>query len=362
MYCMVLTACTEEEIPDNPRTESEGKVIVNFFLDIPSARSADDATDSNFYWERYIKVSDIRAFVYKDNKFQEEVKGLDLKDVTGQEQNEIREITGRLTNDYKESDNLQLVVLTNMNSRGVQAPATVTPNSSPADLYKQLIYYYAPATDSNAWNFSDTEMNYIPMWGISEKFTLANPDGMNQISNAITMYRAIAKIDIVVNDGLGLGADKGNFTIKKMELCNVPDQGYCASLNMPSPDDLQFATASFPKSLHPITDKTFTVYEASDATAATPKIENRIYVPEMGMYAPFPNFHIRIMATIYNKSREYIIYMRSNQTDSRTAFDIVRNHKYIINIRSVTSTEQLMVGYAVNSWGQQLETNLPPFN
>ncbi|WP_455664279.1 FimB/Mfa2 family fimbrial subunit [Phocaeicola sp.] len=358
IYCMALIACTtEQDIPEVPSAGTEGKVKVSFLLNMPSSRSnAGTGYDDNYYWERYIGTNDVRAFVYKDNKFQEEVKALTMDEVTDEMQNQTRRITGRLTNNYTESDNLRLVVLTNMKSRGVNAPQSVTPGSSPTDLYKQLTFNY-----TEAWTFSERETNYIPMWGISSPFKLIEPNGWNEIET-INMYRAIAKIDIKVNGGEGLGEGKGNFTINRLELCNVPNMGYCASLQAEPSAGMAFENASCPSNMKG-NESAFTVYERAESEDGPTKIiENKIYVPEMTMYAPYPNFYIKISATIYEKEKEYTLYMRSNQTDLLTAFEIIRNHKYVININTVSSFDEIVAGYAISPWGEESPIDLPTFN
>lgn len=349
VLCTGLFSCTAyEEMTDIPSTGKGGEVKVSFVLNIPSSRGATDGSDldNNYYWERHINETDIRAFVFIGNEYQEEVKRLHI-DPVNDVQNQIRTITGMISNQY-EGQEVQLVVLTNMASRGVE-PFTLTARMSKDEVYKKLVYKYG----DKAWTFSDAETeSYIPMWGISRGFSI-EPDVLNNAGD-IYMYRAIAKIDIKVNDGDGID----NFTIKKIELVNVPNKGYCASLNYGEVDmesGEAFKNASVPDALVAITD-TLPVFEGEEKY----KIENRIYVPEMTKYKPYPYFKIRIHAAYYGKDRIYELFMREVQTDVRTNFDILRNHKYVFNIRTVTSTDEIKIGYSVNSWGKS-DIDIPPF-
>lgn len=352
VLCTGLFSCTAyEEMTDIPSTGKGGEVKVSFVLNIPSSRgtTGDLGTDDNYYWERYINETDIRAFVFIDDKYQEEVKRLLIE---GNDGNQIRTITGMISNQY-EGQEVQLVVLTNMASRGVE-PFTLTARMSKDEVYKKLVYKYG----DKAWTFSDAETeSYIPMWGISRGFSI-EPDVLNNAGD-IYMYRAIAKIDIKVNDGDGID----NFTIKKIELVNVPNKGYCASLNYGEVDmesGEAFKNASVPVNeddrLEYIADP-LPVFEGEEKY----KIENRIYVPEMTKYKPYPYFKIRIHATagIYEEKRVYDLYMRGKQTDPQTSFEILRNHKYVINIITITSTDEVKVGYRINAWGQGTTVDIP---
>lgn len=353
VLCTGLFSCTAyEEMDDIPSSGKGGEVKVSFVLNIPSSRSTTGGSDldDNYYWERYINETDIRAFVFINDKYQEEVKGLYIDPVSN-EQNQIRKITGMISNQY-EGRKVQLVVLTNMASRGVE-PFTLTPGMSKDEVYEKLVYKY-----NEAWTFSEAETeSYIPMWGISAGFEI-KPDVLND-AGEIYMYRAIAKIDIKVNDGNGID----NFTIKKIELLNVPSVGYCASLNygeVKVEKGEAFKNASVPVNeddrLEYIADP-LPVFEGDEKQ----KIENRIYVPEMTINKPYPYFRIRIHAAYYGKDRTYELFMREIQTDIGTIFDVLRNHKYVFNIRTVTSTDEIKVGYSVNSWGQS-EVDIPPFS
>lgn len=349
VLCTGLFSCTAyEEMDDIPSAGKGGEVKVSFVLNIPSSRSTTGGSDldDNYYWERYINETDIRAFVFIGDKYQEEVKGLYIDPVSN-EQNQIRTITGMISSQY-EGQQVQLVVLTNMASRGVK-PFTLWAGMNKKELYEKLVYKY-----NEAWTFSEAETeSYIPMWGISGEFSI-EPDVLNH-AGEIYMYRAIAKIDIKVNDGNGID----NFTIKKIELVNVPSEGYCASLNYGEVNVEKgeaFKHASVPATSVALKD-TLLVFEEGEKY----KIENRIYVPEMTKYKPYPYFRIRIHTTagIYEDERVYDIYMRDKQTDNQTTFEILRNHKYVINIKTITSTDEVKVGYRINTWGQGTTVDIP---
>lgn len=349
VLCTGLFSCTAyEEMDDIPSAGKGGEVKVSFVLNIPSSRSTTGGSDldDNYYWERYINETDIRAFVFINNKYQEEVKGLYIDPVSN-EQNQIRKITGMISNQY-EGRKVQLVVLTNMASRGVE-PFTLTPGMSQKDLYEKLVYKY-----NEAWTFSEAETeSYIPMWGISGEFSI-KPDVLND-AGEIYMYRAIAKIDIKVNDGNGIEG----FVITKIELCNVADQGYCASLKTPSTNDRQFESASCPDNMEGHSEA-LTVYTCSD-NEQTKLIENKIYVPEMAAYNPIPVFYIKLYVNVSGYEQQYNIYMREEQANSLTAFDLVRNHKYIFNINSFTPKGTIKLNYEVSTWGQS-EVFIPEFD
>lgn len=335
-----MFSCTAEEELDSAPSDKNEKVTVSFTLNGPLSRASQTETDENYTWERYIDETDVRAFIFIGNTYREEVKIWFFEDNDGAQ---TRTMRGRISKAY-EGKELKMVVFTNMKNRGVKEPTLIPGTTTKEGLYKQLIFPYG----DKAWTFSENEKKYIPMWGVSEDFKITDENGINNAGD-ITMYRAVAKIDITVKDGAGLD----NFVINKVELCNVPNQGYCASLKTPSPDDNQFESVSLPEEINTIKEA-LTVYEYN-GTDKTTSIENKIYVPEMGLvgllYKPF-GFSIKIYATVTEEAQVYDIYMREEQGNSQTAFDVIRNHKYIININSFTPQNAVKVNYDVVTWGE----------
>lgn len=337
VFCMGFFACTAEEgLVDNSADKNNKEdVLVSFNLNIPSARvSSESEFDSNYEWERYIDATDIRIFVFKDNIYQEEVKGLFLD---GSNDGSTR-ITGRVKSSYN-GNFVNLVVLTGMKSRGVKEPSLES-GPTTKQLYQQLIFDYR----NKAWGFYANEKKYIPMWGMSDKFNITKEDEIND-AGTITMYRAVAKINITVKGGEGIK----NFIIKEVKLCSVPNQGYCASLNTPNDSDKQFEKPSLPIGMSGLTEP-LTVYTDGNGDKPTKRIENKIYVPEMGYNTPY-DFHILIKATNSGIEQEYKIYMREEQGNYKTSFEIIRNHIYKININSLTPDGFFKFTYEAIPWG-----------
>lgn len=335
-------SCTAaEEAIITPDNES-GEVLVSFKLNMPSSRDI-SSLDDNYPWERYIDPTDVHVFVFANDKYQEKITYL----FWGNEEdgNETRTIQGRIQSAYQ-GQKIELVILTNIKNRATAEPKLTTGKTTKTDLYKELIFQYG----TEAWTFSEKVKNYIPMWGISTPISI-EADKMND-AGIINMYRAIAKIDIKINEGNGIE----NFKIKKLELHNVPDKGYCASLKTPNPDNnIQFEEASLPDDIK--ASKIFEVF--SSETGEEKAIENKIYIPETGKYKPYPYFKIQIYAEVNHKERTYDLYMRENQVDKLSSFEIIRNHKYMINIKTITSTEEIKMVYNVNSWGQGTNVDIP---
>ena len=85
---------------------------------------------------------------------------------------------------------MDFVVMVNTESKGVQSP-TMTKGNSKADLYKQLVYSY----EGKNWSTN------IPMWG---EGTIASIQSGEYNIGELTLQRAIAKVNVTVNDGKGL--------------------------------------------------------------------------------------------------------------------------------------------------------------
>lgn len=346
VFCMGFFACTaEEDLVDNS-ADYDKEVIVSFALNIPDSRNASD-TEEGAAWENYI--DEVRIFAFVNDRYKEEVNIISFDENDG---DQTRTLLGKMKSDYNNGEKLELVILTNMSSRGVREPTLSVDQTDKQDLYKQLVFSY-----TEPWKFTEEgEKKYIPMWGITSEVKIAEDTETYRKYDAgiIDMYRAVAKINITINDGKGLQG----FAIKKLELCNVLNQGYCASLNTPENSDIQFTAASLPNTASPST-KDLEVFHSEEGEQS--KIENEIYIPEIGTYFPYnPYFHIKITTTSINGTeRLYTLYMRTLQTDSRFGFDIVRNHKYVFNINSITATDEIKVGYNVDTWGDGTEIDLP---
>lgn len=97
---------------------------------------------------------------------------------------------------------MDFVVMVNTESKGVQSP-TMTKGNSKADLYKQLVYSY----EGKDWSTN------IPMWG---EGTIASIQSGEYNIGELTLQRAIAKVNVTVNDGKGLE----NFEITNVSLHN----------------------------------------------------------------------------------------------------------------------------------------------
>lgn len=345
VFCMGFFACTaEDDLTDNSAGKSnEENVLVSFNLNTPSARtsSTDELDSSPYQWERYIGQTDIRVLVFKENIYQEEVKGLFLK---GNDSDEIRTFTGRITNSYNGSK-VNLVVLTGMKSRNVNMPQLTSGKTIVEDIYKGLIFNY-----DEAWSFYADETKHIPMWGKSNDFSI-NAGQMND-AGEITMYRAVAKIDILINGGKGLD----DFKVNKIEICYPSLKGYCASLNSLKENAFdqegQFRDSSVPTGAAN-TSTTFEIYSLKDGNEIKNSFENEIYVPETSINS---GFRIKLFATITNPSgdetKEYSILMREVQGDGETRFQLIRNHHYIFNINSFTQEGLIKFNYQVVHWGK----------
>lgn len=337
VFCMGFFACTaEDDLTDNSADQGK-EVMVSFTLNIPDSRNASD-TEEGTAWESYI--DEVRIFAFVNDRYKEEVRIISFDENDG---NQTRTLFGKMKSDYDAGKNLELVILTNMKSRGVKEPTLAVDETNKQGLYEQLVFNY-----TEPWKFSEGVKKYIPMWGITTKFDIKEDTETYRIYDAgiIDMYRAVAKINITINNGEGIQG----FSIKKLELCNVLNQGYCASLRSPVDSETQLTEASYPGTAAPTKDNMEVFYSERGEQC---KIENEIYIPEIGQHFPFPYFHIRITTTPINGTeRLYNLYMRTLQTDSRFGFDIVRNHKYVFNINTITATDEIKVGYYVNTWGK----------
>lgn len=343
ILCMTLISCIGnallEEIPNQGSQDTDTKLI--FSLNMPEGNS--NSTTDGFAYEQRISDMYVYAFDKADGSFIEKVDNLTI---SGKDGDKTRFIFGILEKDYSTYQNgVEFVLLTNLIEKGVVAP-NLTASDKKTALYGMLSYKYT----GNFWVFKN-EPHYIPMWGICSFDKIEK--GTNETS--ISLYRAIAKINITLNDGKGFD----HFRMEKVEVCNVNTQGYCAPLNE------TLTTPSIPSS----SSKTSITFNCNSNEEKTGGLQERIYIPEYKNIGVASNNQssLKIIGTLTTASGEtvnnktYTLPFKKNGTGD--VFDILRNNLYIFNITSISKDVEVEHGlkYTVEKW-EEINIDIPSFN
>jgi len=229
-------------------------------------------------------------------------------------------------------------------------------------IYEKLVYNYNAS--QGKWVI---ENRRIPMWGISEA-TQLNQSEINL--PAMDLYRAVAKVQIWVNNKQGIAGQDGqsgtddDFIITSIVVNNANAQGYCASLLTPnSSSAIQYEDASVPNNVSTLETITY-IPEDKDVeyeidgeekqsfNDARESYSDFIYLPEQ-INTDTDAVTITINYTYNGDPMVGTIEFKENGVGDR--FDVIRNHSYIFNINKIE--EQTGKLYYYVTWNTE-EVNI----
>ena len=343
LLCMTVVSCTTDALLEDGANQDsqQGETKLLFSLNMPEATES-SLTDGKSY-EQYINDIYVYAFDKEDGSFIEKVDNLTL---TGNDGDKTRFIWGILEKDYTAFRyGVEFVLLANLQEKGISAP-TLNPSNKKDDLYSKLKYSY---NNSSSWDFKNAT-HYIPMWGTCSFGTIGQ--GMNRAS--ITLYRAIAKINVTLNDGKGFD----HFRLQDIRICNVNTQGYCAPL------DENLSEPSIPQS----TRRQDILFNCNSEEEQVGGLQERIYIPEYKnvSVASTDQCYLYITGTLTTATNEkisksYSLYFKKDGIGND--FDVLRNNLYIFNIVSISNEISVssQLSYTVEKW-DQITVNIPSFN
>lgn len=337
---VLLAACTDNTF--NSEEFTDGQIGLKLALNLPSSEyantraggtNAGTGIENGEEFENWIQANDVRLLIFSNNKFAEEVTNLQITGLAG---SEIRYLEGKTSNLYE--GEIEIVVLINLKSRGVNPSTTDFENKSVEETYKLLEYSYG----TEAWTLSEEKR--IPMWG-NLKMTLQTGPTVNK--GNIDVYRAVAKTNILVNNGTGLD----NFILRSVRVYYANTKGYCAPLQSDitaGDTEVRFSETSIPTSnSQRETPLIFTW--SQDITINT--FENQIYIPESNNTKPGEGKKPLCLVVggifggeglVNNGEESYYRIdfkddLESGNKDDLRVYDVIRNHSYVFNIRSVSN-------------------------
>ena len=339
--CLATTSCIQNELIEEYPTEQKNPVQVHLTLNMPQATSTD--IQAGTAGEQYI--NDVHVYVFSQNGSFIEKAGKVY--ISGTDGNATRTIIGVLESDYQYQTNVEIIVLTNLTARGITAPTSVTNKSA---LYNQLKYTYTPGQD---WIFPTlNDKKYIPMWGTCSLAAIQEKD-INQAS--LSLIRAIAKVDVALNDGAGFD----HFELKTVKVCNYNTTGYCTPVS-----DETMATPSIPQNV--LVQKNIAFTATTDEQKAG--IQNKIYIPEYknkdvdDSRVSYLEITGELTTSLSEKiQKTYRIDFKVNGKGD--TFDILRNNWYKFNITTISQdvNVETQCSYEVERW-DYINVDVPPFN
>lgn len=333
ILCIMATSCVTDGVMDeyiNSKNQVQqikgGKV--NFALTFPttSSRGISGTSDGSIN-ER--TVNDVQIYTFVNNQFVEKVKYVLIGGANG---DTTRFIEGKLLETYTSGTQMDFVVIVNAEDKGVSS-ISISKEENKNDLYQKLLYNYNKNAD---WSIN------IPMWG--EGTISSVKSGENNIGE-LTLKRAVAKVDVTVNNGLGIT----DFEITEIQLHNYNTQGYCAPINNDGPSIPASSSIS----------NNFLTSGTLSGTAGN-RFENKFYIPEhlnIGVKDE-QKITLTIKAKVKGHTKTYTVPFSENGKD----YNVLRNYIYVFNITSVemdidvTSTLE----YEVKAWNEE-EIEVAPF-
>ena len=314
--CMIVMSCSKQDVVDL----GSDMVDVRLSLSISGTAYTKDVDDADvaldYTTDNQNKINDLYILlVDKDGKFQYLVEEL-------LEQNNSKTLYKGII--PRPAAGSRLVLLANINQQDINNTADVKTwiGSFKGQDVKNIYNYAVFSNASGTWSLSNRS---IPMWGEVEVGTPA--DG--NLSLSCNMYKALAKINIWVNEKRGIEG----FEINKIVVKNSLDKGYCVSQSYLSNDvSVQYEDPYVPSNaVNRLSDAEYTNLRVTTAYS------DEIYVVEQDNSAEDINpITIEVHYTYDGVQGVGIINFKDENGDT---FDVTRNHSYIFNISKVSGVE-----------------------
>lgn len=351
----LLTSCVSDEI-EHERETKENKKQVKITLSMPQAAQPATLTDPKTYAisevdENSVTQIDVLAFKADAAKpsgwaFDYRAEGSSISDMGGTNQSKKQfEVTL-----IKSNDPQRLVVLGNVRSE-LAVLGQIAQGTDKDQLLQRLV-----SSNSGKWDAKEGgsgTFTAFPMWG--EKIASIT-DATTQIAG-INMLRAIARVEVVLDADVVSAA---NFKLNKVYIYNSKNKGRIV------PDTVNI-----------------TAGEATAATIPTGSINNTdaldytvpaemgqaflrsIYLYEAKAVAPGKASEATciVVGGTYGTDLKPTYYrLDFFKADKKTYRDILRNHKYTVNIKSVSGSGYANPNEAFNAHPLNMEVEVKEWN
>lgn len=331
---ILIGSCTDDALYETQDSGTTSlKIVLNVPVDNGRTRGLIYGPDENPYAEQESTISNARILAF--NKNNHRYLGQFVSFTSGE-----NTLIANINIKEVGTNELNIVVLTNLleQENGNELIKTIESwekNSiTKEQALKALKYSF-----SQKWDLST---RLIPMWGE----TNITPIEKQTVTGNVDLYRAVSKINVVINDGKGKQTTDGKdvFKLKSVRVYYARTSGLAGSLHAPVannegsntiitpsiPEDVKY----FPR--YNDSGISSLVYE-SDQKGGSYAIENQIYVPESDQQNTEEPMCLIVGGYYMGSSEETFYRVDFKQGNKGSVFyNAIRNHIYNFNITNVT--------------------------
>lgn len=331
---ILIGSCTDDALYETQDSGTTSlKIVLNVPVDNGRTRGLIYGPDENPYAEQESTISNARILAF--NKDNHRYLGQFVSFTSGE-----NTLIANINIKEVGTNELNIVVLTNLleQENGNELIKTIESwekNSiTKEQALKALKYSF-----SQKWDLST---RLIPMWGE----TNITPIEKQTVTGNVDLYRAVSKINVVINDGKGKQTTDGKdvFKLKSVRVYYARTSGLAGSLHAPVannegsntiitpsiPEDVKY----FPR--YNDSGISSLLYE-SDQEGGSYAIENQIYVPESDQQNTEEPMCLIVGGYYMGSSEETFYRVDFKQGNKGSVFyNAIRNHIYNFNITNVT--------------------------
>lgn len=332
----MIAACTDSEIYDSPDNGTGGssiKILLNVPVDNGKTRGLvygpnEDPIDGESSIEDvYVLAFNKTSGNFVGKLITRMLSNNSLMTTVNAEEIEMNELT--------------VVVLTNLKGleNGDELIEYIN-NLTKGSVTKTAVLNNLKYTFSGIWVLADRP---LPMWGE----TNVTPMEGKAVSGSVDLYRAVSKINVVVNLGQGIEPRDGKevFKLKSVRVYYARTSGLAGSLHAPVVNQEGgsnlIITPSIPQNVgyfprHNEGAENNLLFEESLAGGSY-AIENQIYVPESDQTNTEEPMCL-VVGGYYMGSEQETYYRVDFKQGNKgsTFYNAIRNHIYTFNINNVT--------------------------
>ena len=355
LFGMLTTSCSQDEVVEQSGT-TNGTVRIQFTLDMDQnsgSRAAnwsditgDDEADEEdirkvgSIYENTINLGQLQVFLFQGNQYLGEVGGLSWDD-NG---------SGTNKNTYTFRGEVTVHNATITSNTLTDATIMVVANyDGYVDGNRAITQNYIFDYIAGAYNASASNKKYIPMWGMLKPeggiplYESADDDTFTPIGN-IYMLRSLAKIEVVMGDGIDPGytftsATLGKYNKKAYLLPAVPSGS--TYLSQTSTSEFHTENCKNPMSSSDNTPLAFEVANGGRSCV--------LYVPEYSSSSKDLNINLQIS----NNDTPISDNLENGGTFTLKWTDLVRNHWYKCTVNQINDGANIDVTCQVQPWELQ---------
>lgn len=350
-----FTACTQESIHSDKPLSGDQVGYLQIYLDMPEMEKAPSTKAMNDEAEKKIDISQLNLLVFSNHEgedifaYRAPVSG----EITYDTETPNRAMLTVQLAKSEAGEKFRIVVLAKHDLSSVSAIEGATRKS---ELLEQLTF------SATQWNAASLTYTPFPMWGESELLEIT--ETMN--AEEITLYRALAKIDVGLNFRSENGSTEtaeglNHFSLKEIKVYRTYTQGTVVPKN-----GLVSTEPNIPEDAVRNPDSTPISYTIDSPTGAS-AYTREIYIPEVDLpeSPQNDNMHCLVVGGFYKGSTTISYYRldfvaEADESGDPNYLPVLRNHHYIFNITAVRGPGYRTPESALESKPspQELECNL----